>query len=84
MERAEGRAGTEGSSEEKLVVVDDDAGAMVVAGAAAAVPRSQGFGGDAIAVLAAHRCRPRMRENFISSDSADMNPGPEISRCVKL
>lgn len=53
MERAGGRAGTEGGSEEdELVIVDDDAAAIVAAGAAAAVPRSQGLGGDAIAVPA--------------------------------
>lgn len=52
MERAGGRAGTEGGSEDELVIVDDDAAAIVAAGAAAAVPRSQGLGGDAIAVTA--------------------------------
>jgi len=51
LERSAGRAGTEGSSEEvELIVVDDDVG-IVAAGAAPAVPRSQGLGGEAIAVL---------------------------------
>jgi hypothetical protein len=51
LERAGGRAGTEGGSEEdEFAIVDGDAAAIVAAGAAAAVPRSQGLGGDAITV----------------------------------